>query len=299
MRLLNIHTLELEEFFEQNIPPYFILSHRWQGKEVTYKDFVKGRCSRDSPGYRKILECCNFVKEFHNSRYIRSFQEHPEGALRDAMHRDKLQWVWIDTCCIDKRSSAELSEAINSMFAWYQNAVVCIAYLSDVYSLTGSGSKAFKNSEWFRRGWTLQELLAPSVVVFCDVRWEVLGYLDKAVYPARGRCSRTAESKLAPLLTEKVSSATGIAERYLSKLRGTECSVWHASIAERMSWAADRKTTRKEDASYCLLGIFNVNMPLLYGEGSKAFHRLQEAIIQSSNDKSIFDYDDTYFYDGP
>jgi hypothetical protein len=248
MWLLNTTTLILEEFTEDSVPEYCILSHTWFSRgEVTFR-LIRST----SPADRKAAEALpGYAK------------------LRDSCHqavRDKFKWIWIDTCCIDKESSAELSEAINSMFRWYKEAKVCYAYLSDVPDDADVDRKkgSFYRSRWFTRGWTLQELLAPSVVYFFTSGWKRLG-------------SKT-------LLRSQISEITKIGETFLT---GEE-SIWNAAIAKRMSWAGNRKTTRTEDQAYCLLGLFDVNMPLLYGEGKKAFLRLQEEIIRSSTDQTIF-----------
>ena len=186
--------------------------------------------------------------------------------------------MWIDTYCIDKMSSAELSESINSMFAWYAGAVECCVLLDDVpmveaayaeESIYRSGTPVhdlpdLARSRWFSRGWTLQELLAPSSMLF---------------YNRIGEFIRTRSD-----LATTISRASGTQTQYLEQ----KLSFRRASIAQRMSWAAQRRTTRPEDVAYSLLGLFNVNMPLLYGEGDKAFLRLQLAIIEQSNDDSIF-----------
>jgi hypothetical protein len=173
-------------------------------------------------------------------------------------------WQWIDSCCIDKSSSAELSEAINSMFKWYENSQVCYTYLNDVP--VGEDhereNSAFRNSKWFTRGWTLQELLAPQTVVFFSHGWFEIG-------------TRTS---LGPL----ISAITNIGENHLNK--GSHIP----STAQKFSWASRRQTLRIEDTAYCLMGLFGVNMPLLYGEGGKAFMRLQLEIIKVSDDDSIF-----------
>ncbi|KAF2199771.1 HET-domain-containing protein [Delitschia confertaspora ATCC 74209] len=236
MRLLNAHTLKLESF-SSNIPPYVILSHTWSEGEVTFEDIDKPHAPY-MPGYGKIKYCC-------------------EQAVSDGF-----EYVWIDTCCIDKRSSSELSEAINSMYRWYWDADICYAYLADV--LSGEVTSRFGDSRWFTRGWTLQELLAPSVVEFYTSDWERIGTKSS--------------------LLDAVSYATGIEHGFLCDRR----NVTHASIAERFSWASSRETTREEDTAYCLLGIFDINMPLLYGEGKKAFVRLQLELMKVSSDHSIF-----------
>ncbi|KAF2163106.1 hypothetical protein M409DRAFT_68730 [Zasmidium cellare ATCC 36951] len=231
MRLVNIHTLKLHEFVEGSIPPYAILSHRWTDEELTFKELAKDRADKDKKEYRKLL-----------------------GACRVSAHYG-VDYVWIDTCCIDKRSSAELSESINSMFAWYQKAKVCLAYLEDVH-VGPNLDEEFRGSVWFTRSWTLQELIAPKSVHFYDHDWEHFSSKDGVI----------------PTLFH----ITGVDRDVLSG----SCSVRECSVGERMSWAADRHATRSEDVAYSLMGIFNVNMPLLYGEGQRAFERLQEEILR-------------------
>ncbi|KAI0151814.1 heterokaryon incompatibility protein-domain-containing protein [Xylariaceae sp. FL1272] len=248
MRLLNAAMLVISEFYV-NVPPYAILSHTWGEDEVTFTDMVADTKPVAKYGYRKIIRCC-------------------EQAISDG-----LEFVWIDACCIDKRSSAELSEAINSMFSWYEQATICYVYLRDFertgdnqshdWILSASQVADFKKSRWFTRGWTLQELLAPALVVFYDADWVEIGTRDE--------------------LRDVVAEVTKIAPQvYLAGWRH------EFSVAQKMSWASGRLTTRVEDQAYCLLGIFGVNMPLLYGEGDKAFMRLQEEIMRTSDDQSIF-----------
>ena len=239
MRLLNTKSLQFEEFFDDQIPKYAILSHRWGDDEVTFQEFRKGK-KQEGQGYTKIRRCCALA-------WNRGFT-----------------WVWIDTCCIDKKSSAELSEAINSMYRWYRNAVECYAHLSDVAwesQYLEASKKAFGQSLWFTRGLTLQELLAPRHVLFFDRKWEYIGSKDN--------------------LSKEISAATGIRNTHL-KYYYTAC------VATRMSWVSKRSTSRVEDMAYCMLGLFDVNMPLLYGEGGKAFMRLQLEIIKQSDDEAIF-----------
>ena len=262
MRLLNTVTFELKEFFNDAMPKYAILSHRWGEieNEVSFKQFQKGRVPPGLPGMVKIRKLCQL-----------------------AVARN-MQWVWIDTCCIDKRSSAELSEAINSMYKWYERSAECYVHLPDVrmsdrdipmmnrfgvnYLFAPEGSPSFKqsfrNSSWFKRGWTLQELIAPNKVIFYDSRWNQIGPLDD--------------------ILQEVAEVTGINDLYLGG-----AGLQKASIATRMSWASSRETSREEDLAYCLLGLFDVNMPLLYGEGGrKAFHRLQTEIMKVSDDETLF-----------
>ncbi|OHE92461.1 heterokaryon incompatibility protein [Colletotrichum orchidophilum] len=250
MRLINTRTLALTEFFGDEIPRYAIVSHTWGLDEVTFQDWEDLCVARERQGFRKI------------------------DLARIQAIDDGLDYLWIDTCCINKESSAELSEAINSMFAWYECAVRCYAYLSDVENWdcpddTGDGEDSFNvlsQSLWFTRGWTLQELLAPREVLFFTRGWHLLGTRK--------------------LLAGVIQRITNIDRKYLQPRSRKRLS--DASVAERMSWLSCRKTTRKEDLAYCMLGIFDINMPLLYGEGAKAFARLQEEILKTSTDQSLF-----------
>ncbi|KAK3629654.1 hypothetical protein LTR22_021824 [Elasticomyces elasticus] len=177
------------------------------------------------------------------------------------------------------------------MFAWYKNAAVCYAYLCDVpatFEGAAAVAKAFAESEWFDRGWTLQELLAPRDVIFCDRAWQVIGHkcaLHAREHGLSPKCAMNDHKQLyGPSLNAEIHQRTNIDHRYLEK----PICIFAASIACRLSWAAYRKTTRIEDTAYCLLGMLKINMPLLYGEGSTAFMRLQEEIIRRSSDQSIF-----------
>ncbi|KAI9857277.1 MAG: hypothetical protein M1813_008315 [Trichoglossum hirsutum] len=229
---------------DDTIPPYAILSHTWgsDDEEVTFNDLTNGT-GKNKPGYRKIRFC------------------------RKQAANDGLQFFWVDTCCIDKSSSAELSEAINSMFNWYQDAAKCYVYLADVSVSTSDGDDkfswrwkpAFKKSRWFTRGWTLQELIAPISVEFFSVEGERLG--DKKS------------------LEQTLHKITGIATQAL-----LGCPLSYFSTDERMLWAAKRRTKREEDAVYSLLGIFNIHMSLIYGEGyQKALSRLLKKIKDSNS----------------
>ncbi|KAK4902344.1 hypothetical protein LTR27_001248 [Elasticomyces elasticus] len=269
MRLLNVHTLMLEEFLsEQQRPKYIILSHRWGDDEVSFKEWRKG-LKTSGQGYEKIIACCRFIKARPNWP----------------------QYVWIDTIAIDKRSSAELSEAINSMYQWYAQATVCIAYLSDIAGPWPSDKAEFlertlallSGSVYFTRGWTLQELIAPKRMIFCSAEWLVLGW--KARGSEDSKFGKLTMADGSPCITSILSKITGIGSYVLQHPQQHQ----KRSMATRMSWASRRETTRPEDLAYSLLGLFSVNMPLLYGEGaSKAFIRLQLEIIRKSTDDSIF-----------
>ena len=249
MRLLefkNHGELSLTEFIGDNIPRYAILSHTWgpDDEELSFKDLAEG-AGKSKAGYSKIRFC-------------------GEQAASDG-----LQYFWVDTCCIDKSSSAELSEAINSMFYWYRDAAKCYVYLFDV-STRGLGANnqfswelAFRESRWFTRGWTLQELIAPASVEFFSVEGKRLG--DKKS------------------LEQQVHKITGIPSK---ALQGGPLSYF--TVSDRMSWAENRETKRKEDKAYSLMGIFGIYMPLLYGEGREnAFIRLREEIDRRSKGKFL------------
>ncbi|KAI0664360.1 hypothetical protein C8Q70DRAFT_232083 [Cubamyces menziesii] len=234
MWLLQTSDATLHFFDAGKIPSYAILSHVWREEEQSFQDVMALRAA---------------------SREVR----YGAGA--------GYHWVWIDTCCIDKSSSAELSEALNSMFSWYANADMCYAFLDDVHlseedpRTTGS---SFRRSQWFTRGWTLQELLAPYSVIFLSRQWQSVG-------------SNHA-------LAEVVEEITGIDSAVLTH----EISLNTVSVARRMSWASGRATTRVEDHAYCLMGLFGVHMPTVYGEGQRAFIRLQEEILRQLPDQSLF-----------
>ncbi|KAI0767526.1 heterokaryon incompatibility protein-domain-containing protein [Fomes fomentarius] len=220
----------------------------------------------------RILVCAKILEEvaidllrrssyLHGTLVSRKIKEACAIALADGY-----RYIWIDSCCIDKSSSSELSEAINSMFNWYSNAAICYAYLVDVPDdddphVSDSG---FSKSRWFRRGWTLQELVAPKIVVFFSSGWRVLG----------------TKSTLASVIAKKT--------RIQPAILSLEEPLHTVSVAARMSWASRRTCTRVEDHAYSLLGIFDINMPTLYGEGSRAFMRLQEEIMKKIPDQSLF-----------
>jgi hypothetical protein len=223
-----------DDLHDHEIPRYAILSHTWGAEEVTFRDLMDGT-GKGKSGYNKICFC------------------------GEQARRDGLQYFWVDTCCIDKSSSAELSEAIISMFRWYRDAAKCYVYLSDIDTFNQQlpWESAFRKSRWFTRGWTLQELIAPSSVEFFSRDQEKLGNKES--------------------LVRLIHEITGIPVR---ALRGSRMSDF--SVAERLSWAEKRNTTREEDEAYSLLGLFNIQIPALYGEGREnAFKRLREEIDKS------------------
>ncbi|KAI1791176.1 HET-domain-containing protein [Ganoderma leucocontextum] len=252
MWLLSTDRAELHYFYGPRAVPggYAILSHVWDPREVTFHDFQKVREIRaKSPAA--------ISRQFASSKIEQSCI---------LAERHGYKWIWIDTCCIDKRSSAELSEEINRMFEYYSCAEVCYAYLKDVPSDDDlqSANSAFRRSRWHTRGWTLQELIAPPFLVFLSADWSVLA--------TRG--------DLAPLV-EEVTRVSAAVLRF-------EIPLDEVSVARRMSWAATRQTTRIEDEAYCLMGIFRINIVAMYGEGRLAFRRLQEELMKQTMDTSLF-----------
>ncbi|KAJ4299250.1 hypothetical protein N0V90_004494, partial [Kalmusia sp. IMI 367209] len=247
MRLLKIEddgSLSLKLYAAEPAQKYAILSHTWGAdyEGVAFKDLREDTDKvKFKKGYRK-LEFCS------------------KQAVKDG-----LKYFWIDTCCIDETSSAELSEAINSMFQWYHTAAKCYVYLSDVSTTNANDDQvdtAFTNSRWFTRGWTLQELLAPTSVEFFS-----------------SECIRLGDRESLMSLITEVTEIPSIA------LKGNPLSQF--SAAARKLWVKKRETTRKEDAAYCLLGIFNVSMSVIYGEGQdRAFRRLQREINGFAHDQS-------------
>ncbi|KAK4222707.1 putative vegetative incompatibility protein [Podospora fimiseda] len=261
MRLLKLSntpgtTLRIssEELKVDKSEPYAILSHTWETDktdELTLQELLNPSLNTSTKcGYRKTLKACE-----------------------QALSRDNLKFTWVDTCCIDKESSAKLSEAIRSMYKWYKNAQVCYVYLSDL-APTNNNEKltvaTLYKCRWFSRGWTLQELIAPKNVVFFDQEWNERGTKNE--------------------LSAVISEITKIPETLLNNTK----PVSEYSVACRMSWASKRKTARPEDMAYCLLGIFGINMSERYGEGEEAFFRLQRKILKKPNapDMSLFAWKD-------
>ncbi|USP74304.1 beta transducin-like protein HET-D2Y [Curvularia clavata] len=240
MRLLQYSEsgeLSIHSFDDSAVPPYAILSHTWEadGDEVTFADLQTGG-GKIKPGYKKILFCG-----------------------KQAQH-DNLQYFWIDTCCIDTTDKAEHSCAIQSMFHWYRSAIKCYVFLSDVsinadcMSVGPSSELAFRSSRWFTRGWTLQELLAPTVVEFYSQEGKMLGNKTSLKLP--------------------IHKTTGIP---LEVLSGTPLSCF--SIKQRLQWKGDRQTKRDEDAWYSLAGVLDVEIAPAYGEGGpSAFKRLMDEV---------------------
>ncbi|KAF9222426.1 hypothetical protein BS17DRAFT_188259 [Gyrodon lividus] len=213
--------------------PYAMFSHRWLHRgEPTFQDMSGPERPQGLAGYSKLYKFCEKAQEYG------------------------CRLAWSDTCCIDKTSSAELEEAIRSMFRWYRNSRICIAYFAESQTLAD-----FSHEVWFRRGWTLQELLAPRRMKFYGKEWIPFG-----------ACHNDKEDDE---ILKSLAKVTEIPRRELTFfLPGTR------AIRDKMLWASMRETTRIEDAAYSLMGIFEITMSVAYGEGAWAFHRLMETIIQ-------------------
>ncbi|KAI5990195.1 hypothetical protein EDD15DRAFT_2578784, partial [Pisolithus albus] len=232
----------ISEYFE-----FTMLSHRWGSGEPSLHD-VEGRCVYDLDGTDGQVKLQMFC--------ILALQHH-------------FQWAWSDTCCIDKSSSAELQEAIGSMFTWYHQSSLTIVYLPDVFDV---GSLV--GSVWFTRGWTLQELLAPRAILFYMHDWSL--YMK----------SSSTNHKTAPGLLNELHDATGMTKEHL-----TNFSPGMADARSRLHWASRRYTTRPEDIAYSLFGIFQVHLPTFYGESAQnALGRLLTEIISRSGDISVLDW---------
>ncbi|EME39025.1 hypothetical protein DOTSEDRAFT_75646 [Dothistroma septosporum NZE10] len=249
MRLLCVDTLKLRQFKEpEKPPPYAIASHRWCDSEATLED-VGNRSKTDSAGFKKVEEFAKYIKD----------------------NVPSVGWLWIDTCCIDKTSSAELSSSIHSMFRWYREAEVCLAYLSNVESVDDYDK--FRQSVWFTRGWTLQELLAPRTVVFLTKHWEVIGNKGAAAAGYRG-------TTIEPALEGRIAQTTGIPEDILHNYEAS-CRV---DLHEKRRWMDGRTTTLPEDIYYAMLGILDLDVVVDYGIGrTRAERRFLAAIDVQQN----------------
>jgi hypothetical protein len=284
---------------------YAIFSHRWLVKgELTFQDLSKLE-SISAAGFRRLIKShrselnvlrgaalleqakvysaeenverngWEVLKEMQNicafmsdeARYASDFVKLVRFC--EEASRRQCDFVWLDTGCIDKQSSAELEESIRSMFSWYRNSKICVVHLSETSSPYNMGQDG-----WFRRGWTLQELLAPKEIKFFSKRWKPI-----TVKPN----DKISDLELGRPLWKTISTATRIpVDQLLNFQPGIN------SVSERMVWASSRETTRIEDMAYCLIGIFNVPLSIAYGEGRMAFHRLQVEIVQRSHDRGLF-----------
>ena len=223
--------------------------------EPTFEELEKDLDKRDTStsGYKKIVGFAEFVK----------------------LHLPHVEWIWIDTCCINKKDGPELSEAIISMCKWYRGAEICLVYLADVETIDDLSE--FKRSDWFRRGWTLQELLAPQTVIFLTRAWNIIGHKGRT---GRGISGVGVDS--GPSLTATLVAASRVPESVLDDFERSS----DFTVNERLAWMAGRETSREEDMAYSLLGIFDVSIPVLYGEGGKRATARLLAEIRTPNEAS-------------
>ncbi|KAI6001022.1 hypothetical protein F5J12DRAFT_950137 [Pisolithus orientalis] len=243
----------------EDIARYAILSHTWGVEEPDYQDFHQSSC-HGKQGYKKLDNFCNIAHEDYN-----------------------LEFAWADTVGIDKSSSAELDESIRSMSARYHNAAICIAYVGQTTSLPDLAA-----DRWFTRGWTLQELLAPSRSKFHNKDWLPLTHFrnDKIREEDARMLSGGTYSLQFRLLSDAILTATGIKPRHF---RDFEPGFVSPSLPERMKWVARRLTTRSEDKLYCMMGVFGVGLLVAYGEGpERAFFRLFQAILDVACERHWF-----------
>jgi hypothetical protein len=269
MRLLTIHEpLECKAVHEIQKPqkpyevPYVIISHRWFDDELDYddmSDFANNEhrlSEKKAASIKKVKGSCEMTKIWSRRHNANKSITVP------------IKHVWLDTVCINKKNPAELSESLNSMYRWYEEAAVCFVYLHDYKH----GEGPLSASSWFTRGWTLQELVAPSAVEFYDRNWKYVGDRES--------------------LKDQISQITRTASDILSRTQSKK-SVRDTSISHRMSWFAGRITEKGEDNAYSLMGLFDVYMPTIYGEGKeRAFRRLQEEIMKYSDDQTLFAWAD-------
>ncbi|PIL28867.1 hypothetical protein GSI_08913 [Ganoderma sinense ZZ0214-1] len=280
MRFLDTKTGQFVEVTDIRDVDYAILSHTWDRRgEQNFQDLrrIQDRYTREASS-----SCPSVAESGDNAPADpvlapRSIWDDPDLSpkIRDACavaRANGFDLLWIDSCCIDKTSSAELSEAINSMYAWYARSEVCFAYLVDVppHGDHRAENSQFRKSVWFTRGWTLQELIAPFEVIILSQDWNTVGSKRD--------------------LVDLIEEITNISAEAL--LHDTPLDKY--SVAQRLSWASKRETTRVEDQAYSLLGMFDIHMPTLYGEGERAFRRLQEAIMQRIPDQSLFAWRSIY-----
>ncbi|TBU39339.1 heterokaryon incompatibility protein-domain-containing protein [Dichomitus squalens] len=279
MRVLDTWTCQFVEVDPEKTR-LAILSHTWREREQTYHELKIVQARYEGPshtGYTSRPSSPSFRSHSNPMRTDGTIWNDDELSrkIREACRVAReagYRYLWIDSCCIDKTISSELSQSINSMWQWYGRAQVCFAHLADVPSNDDPhmAESAFRESPWFTRGWTLQELIAPSNMIFLSDDWNAIGTKVTLIIP--------------------IEEVTGIPAEALLHTKSLD----DFSVAQRLSWAATRETTRVEDQAYSLLGIFDINMPTLYGEGERAFRRLQEEIVRHVPDQSLFAWGNVY-----
>ncbi|KAG0700940.1 hypothetical protein DFH29DRAFT_1080368 [Suillus ampliporus] len=227
-----------------------MLSHRWETKEPALHD-VQDKVVYDLDPVGTMVKLQTFCK-----------------LARDAGHH----WAWSDTCCIDQTNNIELQRSVNSMFVWYRESALTIVYLSDVPPSSTSGALAY--SAWNTRGWTVQEFLAPNVILFYRNDWSL--YLN----------DRSPNHKKSVAIMKELEDSTGINAQALV--------AFHPGMTgarEKLRWASTRATTLQEDIAYSLFGIFGVHLPVIYSETKQnALGRLLQEIVARSGDITALDW---------
>ncbi|KAK5710585.1 hypothetical protein LTR15_012914 [Elasticomyces elasticus] len=253
MRLLNVDTFRFKEFHREiDVPQYVVASHRWLVGMEAMIDDIEHRKNTDTKGYEKVEGFAKYVRE----------------------HISGVDWLWIDTCCITQHSVKEVDEAVRSMFRWYEKALICLAYMADV--VDPRDKHQFEASQWHHRGWTLQELLAPPVVIFLSLEWKVIGNKISKEWTNN---HKTCDIVLGLSLVPSIAAVTRIPECVMYDYKQSK----KLTVEERLAWTIGRETTKGEDMYYSLLGIFGIDMRLSYGEGrADARARLLRKIAKSA-----------------
>lgn len=245
---------------------FAVFSHRWGNGEPSFNDLpskrlqVSRRTTPSGPGYQKLLKFCEKARTDYGCEY-----------------------VWADTCCINKESSAELEEAILSMGVWYSEAGVCIVHLGNSTTL-----EDFMEEPWFTRGWTLEELLLPRKIRFYGKNWSPI-----CPVAAEGRREEraTKDSRDEQRVNDKENESVVTAIAKVTSIPEADIRNFVPSctrVSEKMRWAAQRTTSRIEDMAYSLLGLFDVSMPIAYGDGARAFYKLMSTIAEQCTEPDFF-----------
>ena len=234
----------------QSVAKYFkwiMFSHTWEGKEPTFWDvnLVDSVWKLDkSPLNEKLRQFCQTARE------------------------DGYRWAWSDTCCIDKGTSAILSQSLTSMYSWYEEAAETLVYLADVLSSSQLG--ALTKSRWMTRAWTLQELLASKIIRFYDREWKP--YLN----------DMHTNHKESPAIKQELAHAMGVGPETITYFRPE-----HLGVREKLRLASTRNATVEEDIAYSLIGIFSSDITPRYGLGETALGQLLENIVARSGDVTV------------
>jgi hypothetical protein len=243
--------LRMERIVEV-VATYFrcvMLSHRWEEKEPLLND-IQNKVVYELEavgGIVKLQSFCRIAREAH------------------------YRWAWVDTCCINKNNNTEVQKSLNSMFVWYRHSALTIVYLSDVSPSSKAGALA--KSAWNGRGWTVQEFLAPKVILFYQSNWTL--YLD----------DRSSNHKESTAIMQELEDATGIDAGTLVAFRPGM-----TNAREKLQWVSTRVTTLEEDVAYSLFGIFDISLPVIYGEKQNALGRLLQEIVAQSGDITALDW---------